>query len=125
MLNCCIERKRARDEARKHLEGSRAKEHKPEAASTAGSTSAREPSLGKSWDSWSDSEDEFFECLSDQGEAESPQTDGGKPKADGRLHPYNNLTLLKSREPLYVPVTQVPELYLPSVHTQHCFGLYD
>ncbi|GLD71007.1 rab3 GTPase-activating protein catalytic subunit [Lates japonicus] len=82
MLNCCIERKRARDEARKVLEGSRETEHKtsgsgqnscpsPESATgtTTASTSAREVSPGKSWDSWSDSEEEFFECLSDQGEA--------------------------------------------------------
>uniref|UniRef100_A0A4W6EJW4 Rab3 GTPase-activating protein catalytic subunit n=1 Tax=Lates calcarifer TaxID=8187 RepID=A0A4W6EJW4_LATCA len=123
MLNCCIERKRARDEARKVLEGSRETEHKtsgsgqnscpsPESATgtATASTSAREVSPGKSWDSWSDSEDEFFECLSDQGEVEAPHTEGEKngSKAEGRLHPYNNMTLLNSTEPLYVPVTQEP-----------------
>ncbi|XP_034717220.1 rab3 GTPase-activating protein catalytic subunit isoform X2 [Etheostoma cragini] len=124
MLNCCIERKRARDEARKVLEGSKDRERKasggckngrpaPESAgsSITASTSTREVS-GKSWDSWSDSEDEFFECLSDQGEIETPHPDsekhGGKSKAEGRLHPYNNMTLLNSTEPLYVPVTQEP-----------------
>lgn len=138
MLNCCIERKRARDEARKVLEGSRETEHKtsgsgqnscpsPESATgtATASTSAREVSPGKSWDSWSDSEDEFFECLSDQGEVEAPHTEGEKngSKAEGRLHPYNNMTLLNSTEPLYVPVTQVRPfsfclcIFHPHIHT--------
>lgn len=121
MLNCCIERKRARDQARKVLEGSKEKAHMVSGScqsiklaaesSIIESTSTRELSPGKSWDSWSDSEDEFFECLSDQGEMEAPRTEddknGSKSKAEGRLHPYNNMTLLKSGEPLYVPVTQV------------------
>ncbi|KAM6898865.1 rab3 GTPase-activating protein catalytic subunit isoform 1-T2 [Lycodopsis pacificus] len=112
MLNCCIERKRARDETRKVLEGSRERERRvspPEsaAATTTASGSTREVSPGKSWDSWSDSEEEFFECMSDQGEIEA-EKDGSKSKAEGRLHPYNNVTLLNSTEPLYVPVTQEP-----------------
>lgn len=133
MLNCCIERKRARDEARKVLERSKEKEHMvpggcqkpiPESSTaTIASTSKREVSPGKSSDSWSDSEDEFFECLSDQGEMEAPHTEedknGSKNKAEGRLHPYNNMTLLNSGEPLYVPVTQV-WLSLCLIHT-HIF----
>lgn len=125
MLNCCIERKRARDEAHKLLEGSKESDHlvpggsqnaRPLAESspaTTASTSTREgASPGKSWDSWSDSEDEFFECMSDQErEIEAPHSEedksGRKNKAEGRLHPYNNMTLLNSEEPLYVPVTQV------------------
>ncbi|XP_056285379.1 rab3 GTPase-activating protein catalytic subunit isoform X3 [Pseudoliparis swirei] len=103
MLNCCIERKRARDEARKVLEGSRERERRV----SGGRPAAREVSPGKSWDSWSDSEEEFFECLSDQGEIEA-EKDGSKSKAEGRLHPHNNATLLNSTEPLYVPVTQEP-----------------
>ncbi|KAF3854074.1 hypothetical protein F7725_014762 [Dissostichus mawsoni] len=115
MLNCCIERKRARDEARKVLEGNRGRERKvsgggPSDRPTAGST--REVSPGKSWDSWSDSEDEFFECLSDQGEGEAPHAEGDKEgskvKAEGRLHPQGNMTLLNSTELLYIPVTQEP-----------------
>lgn len=113
MLNCCIERKKARDESHKVPEG-KEKEHRvsgacqksrqgPECATSAPS-STREMSQGKSWDSWSDSEDEFFECLSDQGETEATQTEG---RAEGRLHPYSNMTLLNSAELLYVPVTQV------------------
>uniref|UniRef100_A0A7N6AA81 Rab3 GTPase-activating protein catalytic subunit n=1 Tax=Anabas testudineus TaxID=64144 RepID=A0A7N6AA81_ANATE len=101
MINCCIERKKARDEARKVLEGSEKKVSRMSKVSP-----------GKSWDSWSDSEDEFFECLSDQGESEAPpadeEKDGSKSKAEGRLHPYNNMTLLNSSEPLYVPITQEP-----------------
>lgn len=108
MLNCCIERKKARDESHKVPEG-KEKEHRvsgacqksrqgPECATSA-SSSTREMSQGKFWDSWSDSEEEFFECLSDQGETEATQAEG---RAEGRLHPYNNMTLLNSAEPLYV-----------------------
>ncbi|XP_037547652.1 rab3 GTPase-activating protein catalytic subunit [Nematolebias whitei] len=107
MLNCCIERKRARDEA--HREGSKGK---GSTSSTAGSSSTREAPQGRFRDSGSDSEEEFFECLSDQEEMESSQSEGGKNggkgKAEGRLHPYNNMTLLNNTEPLYVPVTQEP-----------------
>ncbi|XP_059181022.1 rab3 GTPase-activating protein catalytic subunit isoform X2 [Centropristis striata] len=115
MLNCCIERKRARDEARKALEGNKERQRKVSGSGSAPDSktaSTREVSPGKSWDSWSDSEDEFFECLSDQGDIEAPHTEaeknGTKSKAEGRLHPYNNTTLLNSTEPLYIPVTQEP-----------------
>ncbi|XP_029383713.1 rab3 GTPase-activating protein catalytic subunit isoform X2 [Echeneis naucrates] len=121
MLNCCIERKRARDESRKTQDG-KEKERRVSGGGTQNSSpapdtsnasaSAKELSVGKSWDSWSDSEDEFFECLSDQGEAEAPQAegekDGSKSKPEGRLHPHNNMTLLNSSELLYVPITQEP-----------------
>ncbi|KAM3591695.1 uncharacterized protein V6R79_005896 [Siganus canaliculatus] len=115
MLNCCIEKKKARDEAHKGVESSErgrrvsggSQNARPQAES------AKSASLpGKSWDSWSDSEDEFFECLSDQGEMDAPQSerevDGAKRKAEGRLHPHSNMTLLNSEELLYVPVTQEP-----------------
>lgn len=131
MLNCCIERKRARDEAHLQvLEGSEGKEGHVSGQRTADSstvsTSKREVPPGKSWDSWSDSDDEFFECLSDQGETEASHNDsdkdGSKSKAEGRLQPFNNMTLLNSTEPLYVPVTQVrmclhPSLSLPTSDT--------
>ncbi|KAK2815399.1 hypothetical protein Q5P01_025866 [Channa striata] len=111
MLNCCIERKKARDEARKGLEGSKDRES---AAVTSQSSSTREVSPGKSWDSWSDSEDEFFECLSDQGETEASHLDeenrGSKSKAEGRLHPFKNLTLLNSAEPLCEPAPITEDL---------------
>lgn len=94
---------------------------RPTAEAAAGST--REVSPGKSWDSWSDSEDEFFECLSDQGEGEAPHAEGDKEgskvKAEGRLHPQGNMTLLNSTEPLYIPVTQVS--IRPSVTASHTF----
>ncbi|CAN9506541.1 unnamed protein product [Ophioblennius macclurei] len=123
MLNCCIERKRARDEGRKVLEASKEKESNfrhgcqtTSCASDSGTTAAASANTstreGKSWDSWSDSEEEFFECLSDQGESDFSHTagekDGSKRKAEGRLHAFNNMTLLNSTEPLYVPVTQEP-----------------
>ncbi|XP_071390489.1 rab3 GTPase-activating protein catalytic subunit isoform X2 [Centroberyx affinis] len=131
MLNCCIERKRARDEARKVAEGGKERESRVSggcqngrlgldrgtATTTAASDSTREASPGKLWDSWSDSEDEFFECLSDQEEMkEAPSAEGesggakdaSKAKPEGRLHPHGNMTLLNSTEPLYIPVTQEP-----------------
>ncbi|XP_034564013.1 rab3 GTPase-activating protein catalytic subunit [Notolabrus celidotus] len=119
MLNCCIERKRARDEARRAQEGGKEREPRgaghngrPRSDSSTAAAATKEVSPGKSWDSWSDSEDEFFECLSDQGETESSNTegekDGSKMKAEGRLHPHNNMMLLNCSEPLYVPVTQEP-----------------
>lgn len=111
MLNCCIERKRARDDARKVLDEGKERAHKESGSSPAAVPSTKEVSPGKSWDSWSDSEEEFFECLSDQGDMDAPQTEeentGIKRKAEGRLHQYNSMNLLNSSEPLYVPVTQV------------------
>lgn len=108
MLNCCIERKKARDEARKVQDEGKERGPRDSGASAAALAATKEASPGKSWDSWSDSEEEFFECLSDQGEMEAPQTeDDGKRKAEGRLHQHNSMTLLNSPEPLYVPVTQV------------------
>ncbi|XP_060949592.1 rab3 GTPase-activating protein catalytic subunit-like [Limanda limanda] len=125
MLNCCIERKRARDEACKVLEANKERECRvsdgyqksfpvPESmiVTTTASSSTKEMSLGKSCDSRSDSEEEFCECLSDQGEVEAPYTenkkDGSKSNAEGRLHPFKNMTLLNSQDPIYVPVTQEP-----------------
>uniref|UniRef100_A0A674NIF2 Rab3 GTPase-activating protein catalytic subunit n=1 Tax=Takifugu rubripes TaxID=31033 RepID=A0A674NIF2_TAKRU len=112
MLNCCIERKRARDDARKVLDEGKERAHRESGSSAAAVTSTKEVSPGKSWDSWSDSEEEFFECLSDQGDMDAPQTEeektGSKRKAEGRLHQYNSMNLLNSSEPLYVPVTQEP-----------------
>uniref|UniRef100_A0A8C6P016 Rab3 GTPase-activating protein catalytic subunit n=1 Tax=Nothobranchius furzeri TaxID=105023 RepID=A0A8C6P016_NOTFU len=112
MLNCCIERRRRRDEAPSGMGGSRQREHKASCGQGPSSAAATSSNQAKSWDSWSDSEDEFFECLSDQEDTESLRSergpDSGKGKAEGRLHPYNDLTLLNSMEPLYVPVTQEP-----------------
>ncbi|XP_068610477.1 rab3 GTPase-activating protein catalytic subunit [Brachionichthys hirsutus] len=125
MLNCCIERRRTRDEARKVHEEYRERENwvstgRQNVQATPDSleelptvsTATREVSPGKPWDSWSDSEEEFFECLSDQGEMEAPKPGGEKgaikSKAEGRLHPHSNLTLLNSAAPLFVPVTQEP-----------------
>ncbi|XP_064182780.1 rab3 GTPase-activating protein catalytic subunit [Anguilla rostrata] len=117
MLNCCIERKRSRDEGRKGGAGAEAgRERKVSGCENGrlGSAEGAEASFGKSWDSWSDSEgeDEFFECLSDTEELKEAPPDGGKgaakPKPEGRLHPHGKLTLLNSSEPLYIPVTQEP-----------------
>lgn len=99
MLNCCIQHKQTRDKARKDS----ASENGP---------SVPAPSPGKSWDSWSDSEDEFFECMSDAEDIKETPADGAKApgakiKPEGRLQPHGKLTLFNSSEPLYIPVTQV------------------
>ncbi|XP_075465641.1 rab3 GTPase-activating protein catalytic subunit isoform X2 [Ascaphus truei] len=125
MLNCCIERKKARDEGRKGNVAACASDASlSRTAGDAGSTGDSAKSkyeVGKSWESWSDSEEEFFECHSDSDELkESGQESVGEalPKQDtkeapllkpeGRLHQSGNLTLLHVGEPLYIPVTQEP-----------------
>lgn len=111
MLNCCIEHKRARDESRK--EGGRDRKTSSEnglLGPESGRPEGSGGSPGKSWDSWSDSEEEFFECLSDTEEMKEVQGEGAKgtkAKPEGRLQPHGKLTLLNSDEPLYIPVTQV------------------
>lgn len=115
MLNCCIERKRARDVGKK-TEGGREK-NRPGADATGPSVGSVEVSPGKSWDSWSDSEDEFFECLSDTDEIKEAETERdkkttNKSKAEGRLQPHGKLTLRNSSEPLYIPITQVSTHHL-------------
>lgn len=122
MMNCCIERKRARDEARKASDGS--KDRDAAASPKPSSDSATK----KSWESWSDSEEEFFECMTDQGEMDDLSTGeekaGRKSKAEGRLHRHYDMTLRNSEEPLYVPVTQVRTSSSSQSDTQttHCCG---
>ncbi|XP_030642604.1 rab3 GTPase-activating protein catalytic subunit isoform X1 [Chanos chanos] len=126
MLNCCIERKRARDDGRKSATAEGVRERKvsgcengrlgPESAGSTATAGGMEVSPGKSWDSWSDSEDEFFECLSDTDELKEAPAEGersgakeaSKAKPEGRLQPHGKLTLLNSDQPLYIPVTQEP-----------------
>ncbi|KAF3824512.1 hypothetical protein GH733_008797 [Mirounga leonina] len=122
MLNCCIERKKARDEGRK----TNTSDMYPGDAGRAGDQlgpdnlkdmDKEKGEVGKSWDSWSDSEEEFFECLSDTEEfkgngQESSKKGGPKEmtslKPEGRLYQHGKLTLLHNGEPLYIPVTQEP-----------------
>lgn len=108
-MNCCIERKRARDEVHKASDGSKDRDAVASLKPSADGTNK------KSWESWSDSEEEFFECLTDQGEIYGPNTGeekaGRKSKAEGRLHRHQDMTLLNSEEPLYVPVTQVRAVF--------------
>uniref|UniRef100_A0A8C4SEX9 Rab3 GTPase-activating protein catalytic subunit n=1 Tax=Erpetoichthys calabaricus TaxID=27687 RepID=A0A8C4SEX9_ERPCA len=140
MLNCCIERKKARDDGKRS--------NSTNSGLTSGTTERKvsssengkvtqevwgsedrkekgEVAQGKSWDSWSDSEDEFFECLSDTEELKENVQDRGKDgmpnegkegsgcdapqqKPEGRLYQHAKLTLLHTGEPLYIPVTQEP-----------------
>ncbi|NXK31671.1 RB3GP protein, partial [Piprites chloris] len=124
MLNCCIERKKARDEGKRGSgsdrspgafgDGAKGAEH-------SGDNPDKEKEFGKSWESWSDSEDEFFECLSDTEDLKGNGQENGKKggakegnkepvnlKPEGRLHPHGKLMLLHPGEPLYVPITQEP-----------------
>uniref|UniRef100_A0A9L0TF04 Rab3 GTPase-activating protein catalytic subunit n=1 Tax=Equus caballus TaxID=9796 RepID=A0A9L0TF04_HORSE len=126
MLNCCIERKKARDEGRKTNTSDNVTNTYPGDAGKAGDqlgpdnlkdTDKEKGEVGKSWDSWSDSEEEFFECLSDTEELKGNGQEGGKKggpkemanlKPEGRLIQHGKLTLLHNGEPLYIPVTQEP-----------------
>ncbi|XP_078408596.1 rab3 GTPase-activating protein catalytic subunit isoform X8 [Cetorhinus maximus] len=128
MLNCCIERKKARDDGRERaaenaLGGSMERKASNSKGTPECSDNKGEPSQQKSWDSWSDSEDEFFECLSDteelkdsevkEGTTKGEVKDGGKKESqkwrpEARLHQHGKLTLLRTGDPLYIPVTQEP-----------------
>ncbi|XP_048390389.1 rab3 GTPase-activating protein catalytic subunit isoform X1 [Stegostoma tigrinum] len=126
MLNCCIERKKARDDGRKQTAENAlgdSMERKVSSSKVTPECLKGETSQQKSWDSWSDSEDEFFECLSDTEElqdgdmkeeaAKGEEKDGGKKdihkwRPEGRLHQHGNLTLICTGDPLYIPVTQEP-----------------
>ncbi|XP_044525067.1 rab3 GTPase-activating protein catalytic subunit [Gracilinanus agilis] len=121
MLNCCIERKRARDEGKKSSVSDYASSTSAGDSGKAGDASGqdhlKDTDKGKSWDSWSDSEEEYFECLSDTEELKGNGQESGKKggakelsnlKPEGRLHQHGKLTLLHTGEPLYIPVTQEP-----------------
>ncbi|XP_029331730.1 rab3 GTPase-activating protein catalytic subunit isoform X1 [Mus caroli] len=126
MLNCCIERKKARDEGKKTSPSDSTTGAYPGDAGKAGGqlgldhlrdTEKEKGEVGKSWDSWSDSEEEFFECLSDTEDLKGNGQESGKKggpkemanfKPEGRLHQHGKLTLLHNGEPLYIPVTQEP-----------------
>ncbi|KAH0621359.1 hypothetical protein JD844_022543 [Phrynosoma platyrhinos] len=119
MLNCCIERKKARDEGKKvNSDRASGDTGKPESSKE---SDKEKGEVGKSWESWSDSEEEFFECLSDTEDLKANGQEGGKKgiakdgsketlalKPEGRLHQHGNLTLLHPGDPLYVPITQEP-----------------
>ncbi|KAM4626858.1 rab3 GTPase-activating protein catalytic subunit, partial [Discoglossus pictus] len=117
MLNCCIERKKARDEGKKGGGSDNSGESSQNRTSDLGESDKSKYEVGKSWESWSDSEEEFFECHSDTEELkESARKSSAKEdpkeapllKPEGRLHQSGNLTLLNTGEPLYIPVTQEP-----------------
>ncbi|XP_045651791.1 rab3 GTPase-activating protein catalytic subunit-like, partial [Ursus americanus] len=121
MLNCCIERKKARDEGRKTNTSDMYPGDAGKAGDQLGPDNLKDMDkekgeVGKSWDSWSDSEEEFFECLSDTEELKGNGQESGKKggpkemtslKPEGRLYQHGKLTLLHNGEPLYIPVTQV------------------
>lgn len=82
MLNCCIDRRRTREQ--------------------------KEFSVARSDDSSdADSEDEFFDCNIDK-EEESSIKHSLWNKPVGRLSKHGNLKLINTGEQLYIPVTQEP-----------------
>ncbi|CAO2636673.1 Rab3 GTPase-activating protein catalytic subunit [Lemmus lemmus] len=111
MLNCCIERKKARDEGKKTSPSDNVTNaYSGDAGKAGGQLEKEKGEVGKSWDSWSDSEEEFFECLSDTEDLKGNGQESGKkggPKEMANLKP-GKLTLLHNGEPLYIPVTQEP-----------------
>ncbi|XP_010604488.1 rab3 GTPase-activating protein catalytic subunit isoform X2 [Fukomys damarensis] len=124
MLNCCIERKKARDEGKKISTSDTVTSTRPGDSGRIGDQlgpdhlkDTEKGEVVKSWDSWSDSEEEFFECLSDTEELKGNGQESGKKggpkdvanlKPEGRLYQHGKLTLLHNGEPLYIPVTQEP-----------------
>ncbi|XP_072301479.1 rab3 GTPase-activating protein catalytic subunit [Eucyclogobius newberryi] len=110
MLNCCIERKRARDEAHREQSTSPRKaaaegDAAQGDAAQGDATQQGDAAQGKSWESWSDSEDEFYECVSDL--SENGQNESRR-KPEGRMRQHQDMRLLHTDEPLYIPVTQEP-----------------
>ncbi|XP_065607464.1 rab3 GTPase-activating protein catalytic subunit isoform X2 [Cyrtonyx montezumae] len=125
MLNCCIERKKARDEGKRGNVSDRSPSGSGDtgrgADHSGDNLKETDKEVGKSWESWSDSEEEFFECLSDAEDLKGNGQENGKKggakegsrdpvnlKPEGRLHPHGKLTLLHPGEPLYIPITQEP-----------------
>ncbi|KAF5298392.1 hypothetical protein FQR65_LT01170 [Abscondita terminalis] len=90
MLNCCIERKRARESREKatsHLDNQNKDDHS------------------------STDDDEFYDCSPDKldeddNKKRSRHSLWNQPV--GRLGKFENLKLIKSGDPLYIPVTQDP-----------------
>lgn len=98
MLNCCIQRKKAR-----------------EWQQLAHSSDDHSENASKSTEDvvcYSESEeDEFFECTENSSSSScDSKTDRPSKKGcpEGRLRQLGNLTLLNSDDPLYIPVTQEP-----------------
>ncbi|XP_058804801.1 rab3 GTPase-activating protein catalytic subunit [Phymastichus coffea] len=82
MINCCIARKRAREDCEK-------KEQRLDVAESSGDSE----------------EDEFFECLNEESRSEQ-QLPWNRPL--GRLAKHPSLRLVRTGEALYLPVTQDP-----------------
>ncbi|XP_033842507.1 rab3 GTPase-activating protein catalytic subunit [Periophthalmus magnuspinnatus] len=99
MLNCCIERKRSRDEAHRGQSSGGT----PPSTSVKKAETDKDAAPTTSWESWSDSEDEFYECVSDLSESNNSER-----KPEGRLKQHRDMRLLHTHQPLYIPVTQEP-----------------
>nr|CAH7747108.1 unnamed protein product [Callosobruchus chinensis] len=81
MLNCCIERKLSRENSQTHF------------------------------DSAENSDDEeFFDCWSEKTEEESRKKHSLWNQPVGRLSRFGDMKLLRTGDPLYIPITQEPVL---------------
>ncbi|XP_015786342.1 rab3 GTPase-activating protein catalytic subunit [Tetranychus urticae] len=89
MLNCCIQQKRKREAIKAALDTG-----KKNIKRTGDDNDGEEK----------DSEDEFFDAVEDENEFEGKQV----TTFEGRSHQLNDLTLVNSDEPLFVPITQDP-----------------
>ncbi|XP_022241871.1 rab3 GTPase-activating protein catalytic subunit-like isoform X2 [Limulus polyphemus] len=124
MLNCCIQRKIAR-------EWQRNQQSFPSTAS--GSAISLSPQKTEQMNSESEDEEEFFECEdgNENSEIESSMDIDSSPSSEvsvnkkmqlqpeGRLRQCGSLTLLLLDEPLYIPVTQEPAPMTEDILEEH------
>ncbi|XP_059618716.1 rab3 GTPase-activating protein catalytic subunit [Phlebotomus argentipes] len=93
MLNICMERRRIREGGL------------PFAYTAVNPSGGNEGSGKKKID---DSEDEFFDCANDDEDDEQKNRHAPWNKPEGRLSRLDDMTLVDSDEPLYIPITQEP-----------------
>ena len=94
MLNCCIERKSAREAREQSQTGS-----------TDVSDAVAEPPTDD------EDDDEFYDCntdSNDSGAVEETEKGGRSEEPQGRLRKLDDLKLLHVDDDLYIPVTQDP-----------------
>ena len=125
MLNCCIARKKAREE-RQSKQAAARNFSTTSLLSDEGETIDNDASMESTDEnrfpkrSESDSEEEFFECVDEEEkdkdtekkvrtleEAEENLEEDKERQPEGRLKVCDDLKLLNSDEDMYIPITQV------------------
>ncbi|XP_023243587.1 rab3 GTPase-activating protein catalytic subunit-like [Centruroides sculpturatus] len=112
MLNCCIQRKKVREWNQLNQN-----------SLSLVTSESREPS-SQSFYSESDGDDEYFECndASNNDKEKANSSDNSKTQKqvpEGRLKQLNNLTLLHSGAPLFIPITQEPSPMTEDMLEEH------